>query len=267
VAARALRRILLVEDDKDIAGLVVMVLAEQAGYAVRACLSARQALEALSDFQPDLILLDVMMPEADGLSALKGLRAREATRDTPVVFLTAMAAPADMACYESVGALGVVTKPFDPLTLAPTLERLWNGRKAARGERRPNPQFEALRREYAAELPERITALCTAAAGVREKGWDRPLVEWLRLQAHRLAGSAGIYRMSDLHRAAGVLEDWLSRLLAQPWPPAAQPAELATLVRAVRRVTRLELRPPDGASGAPARKRRAYPRAAAVRPR
>jgi CheY-like chemotaxis protein len=264
VAARDLRRILLVEDDKDIAGLVAMVLGEQEGYTVRACLSARHALEAVSDFRPDLILLDVMMPEADGLSALKGLRARDVTRDTPVVFLTAMAGPADVACYESVGALGVITKPFDPLALAPTLERLW-GRRPARG-RPPNPQFEALRREYAAELPDRIAALRTAADGLREKGWDRPLVEWLRLQAHRLAGSAGIYRMSELHRAAAVLEDWLTRVLAQPWPPAAQPAELLTLVRAVRRVSRQELRASEGAAPATPRRRTESGRAP-VRPR
>jgi len=118
-----LRRILLVEDDKDIASLVAMVLGEHGGYTVKACLSARHALEAVTAFQPDLILLDVMMPEADGLSALKGLRARDTTRDTPVVFLTAMASPGDIACYESLGALGVITKPFDPLGLGSTLER------------------------------------------------------------------------------------------------------------------------------------------------
>jgi len=232
-----LRRILLVEDDKDIASLVAMVLAEHAGYTVKACLSARHALEAVAAFRPDLILLDVMMPEADGLSALKGLRARDTTRETPVVFLTAMASPTDIACYDSLGALGVITKPFDPLALASTLERLW-GRRPPPPARAPNPAFEALRREYVAELPERIAALRTAADGVGAKGWDRPLVEWLHLQAHKLAGSAGIYRLARLSDAAATLEDRLRRLLDGPWPPAAATAELLTLVKAVRRVAR-----------------------------
>ena len=239
--ARGLRRILLVEDDKDIASLVAMVLGQHAGYTVKACLSARHALEAVDAFGPDLILLDVMMPEADGLSALKGLRTRRSVRDTPVVFLTAMAAPSDIARFEAHGALGVITKPFDPLTLAPTLEKLWS-RRPAPAAPAFNAVFEGLRRDYLAQLPERIAALRAAADAARDTGWDRPRTEWLHLEAHRLAGSAGIYHLAGLSQAAVVLEQWLKRLLSGPWPPAAAPGELVTLVKAVRRVARDEAR-------------------------
>ncbi len=266
MGAGGLDRILLVEDDKDIAALVAMVLGEQAGYTVKVCLSARHALEAVATFRPQLLVLDVMMPEADGLSTLKGLRSLEATRDTPVVFLTAMADAPDIACYQSVGSLGVIAKPFDPLTLAERVEALWRRRPQAAASAF-NPRFEELRRAYVAELPGRISSLRAAADAVVTKGWDRPLVEWLFLQAHRLAGSSGIYRMGRLNRAATVLEQCLKRHLAEPWPPVAPPGEIATLVKAVRRVAREEMRGlPERPAEAAARPARA-PRAEAVRRR
>lgn len=265
MGARDLDRILLVEDDKDIAALVSMVLGEQAGYTVKVCLSARHALEAVATFRPHLLLLDVMMPEADGLSTLKGLRSLEATRDTPVVFLTAMADAPDLACYASLGSLGVIAKPFDPLTLADRVEGLWRRRPQAAASAF-NPRFEELRRAYVAELPGRIASLRAAADAVLANGWDRPLVEWLFLQAHRLAGSSGIYRMARLNRAATVLEQCLKRRLAEPWPPEADPGELATLVKAVRRVAREEMRGGEDRGGDAARTARA-PRPEAVRRR
>jgi CheY-like chemotaxis protein len=252
-AERPLSRILLVEDDKDIASLVAMVLGEGSGYSVKACASAPQAFEAAEAFRPDLILLDVMMPEADGLSTLRGLRRLPATRETPVVFLTAMVAPSDLASYESLGSLGVIAKPFDPLTLADTLERLWGRRGAAAGK--PfNAEFDALRREFLAELSERVAGLQAAADAVAAKGWDRPLVDQLFFLSHRLAGSSGIYRLPQLSSAAAVLENLLKRRLdGETWPPDAPHAEIMTLVKAISRVARAEVRATAGPGVPPVR--------------
>jgi CheY-like chemotaxis protein len=238
---RPLTRILVVDDDDDIASLVAMVLGERGGYTVQTCDSARHALEAAGAFRPDLILLDVMMPEADGVATLGALRRLPATAQTPVVFLTAMAEAGDLARYDALGSLGVIAKPFDPLALADTIERLW-GRHGAAAAKRFNPEFEALRASYLAEIPERTAALQAAADAVAAEGWDRPLVEWLHFHAHRLAGSAGVYRLPQLSRAATVLEDALKRRLDGPWPPESTPADLFTLVKAVRRVARAEAR-------------------------
>lgn len=239
---RPLKRLLVVEDDRDIVNLVSLVLGDVGGYAVKACASAKEAVEAARSFRPDLILLDVMMPGADGLSTLKSLRLLEATRETPFVFMTAMAEPGDLARYDSLGCLGVIPKPFDPLTLADTLEALW-GRHA---EGRPKPfrnEFEELRRAYVGELPSRIGAMQAAAESIAARGWDRETVESLYREIHRLAGSSGLYRMSKLSRSAAILEDIVKLLLSGPtWPPASSPVELTTLVKAVGRTARTEAR-------------------------
>jgi CheY-like chemotaxis protein len=242
IAERPLERILLVEDDRDIGNLVSVVLGEVGGYTIKACTSAEQALEAAPSFRPDLLLLDVMMPGADGVSALKGLRGIDATRDTPVVFMTAMAQAEDRARYDALGCLGLIAKPFDPLTLAHTLEALW-GRHV---EERPRPfanEFEALRRAYVGELPGRIEAMQAAAEALAVRGWDRPTVESLYRETHRLTGSSGLYRMSQLSRTAAILEEIVKLLLSGPtWPPASSPMELTTLVKAVGRTARTEAR-------------------------
>jgi len=242
VPDRPLKRLLLVEDDRDIANLVSLALGDVAGYVVKACTSAREALETAPPFRPDLILLDVMMPGADGVSALKSLRLLEATRETPVVFMTAMAEPADLARYDALGCLGVIPKPFDPMKLADTLEALWGRHAAAR--RKPGPsEFDELRQAYVSELPSRIGAMQAAADALASGGWERNTVESLYRETHRLAGSSGLYRMSQLSRTAAILEDIVKLLLTSPiWPPVSSPVELTTLVKAVGRTARTEAR-------------------------
>jgi len=239
---RPLKRLLVVEDDRDIVNLVSLVLGDVGGYVVKACASAKEALEAAPGFRPDLILLDVMMPGADGVSALKSFRRLQDTRETPVVFMTAMAEPGDLARYDALGCLGVIPKPFDPSKLAGTLEALWGRRAEAR--RKPfRNEFEELRRAYVVELPSRIGAMQAAAAALALRGWDRETVESLYHETHRLAGSSGLYRMSQLSRTAAILEEIVKLLLASPtWPPASSPVELTTLVKAVGRTARSEAR-------------------------
>lgn len=218
-----------------------------AGYAVQSCSSAREALAVVCAFAPDLILLDFMMPESDGVSALKALRGLEATVATPVVFITASAEAQDLARYGDLGCLGVIRKPFNPIALPQTLESFWQP-EAPRGRSLPPSAFEDLRRTYLDELPGRIAALEEAAESLASTGWDKAGVESLYHLTHRLAGSSGLYRMAALSRTASLLEQIVKRLLGSAtWPPSSSPAELTTLVKAVRRTARTEARPPPPA--------------------
>ena len=113
-----LTRILYVEDDPDIQAIAMMVLETIHGFVLEACSSGNEALEKAVSFQPELILLDVMMPGMDGPETLKQLRAFPALADTPVVFMTAKVQPQEVQGYLDLGALGVIAKPFDPMTLA-----------------------------------------------------------------------------------------------------------------------------------------------------
>lgn len=85
----------------------------------------KKKLEAAGSFAPDLILLDVMMPGMDGVSALKALRDIPATSATPVVFMTARAQPQEIARYKELGSVDVITKSFDAETLVERVAGIW----------------------------------------------------------------------------------------------------------------------------------------------
>jgi CheY-like chemotaxis protein len=125
-----LERILYAEDEPDIQAVAKVALELLGGFEVQVCGNGREALAAVRDFAPDLILLDVMMPGMDGPATLAQLRADPATAAIPVIFLTAKVQPAEVVYYQSLGALDVVAKPFDPMTLAAQVKQIWS---AARG--------------------------------------------------------------------------------------------------------------------------------------
>lgn len=120
-----LNKVLYVEDDADIRAIAELALQDVGGFSARLCSSGAEAVEAAPDFQPDLILLDVMMPEMDGPETLKALRKIEATQTTPVIFMTARIQRTEIDEYLSLGALGVIPKPFDPMTLADEIRRMY----------------------------------------------------------------------------------------------------------------------------------------------
>jgi two-component system, OmpR family, response regulator len=122
----SLNRILYVEDDADIRTVAQIALETVGGFTLMVCESGRAALDAVgAGFAPDLILLDVMMPGMDGVSTLNALRALETTARTPAIFMTAKVQAAEIAYYNSLGAIGVVAKPFDPMQLAQQVHQLW----------------------------------------------------------------------------------------------------------------------------------------------
>jgi CheY-like chemotaxis protein len=111
-------RILLVDDEPDIRAVVDVSLGLDREFKMRACASGADALVTAADWSPSLILLDVMMPLMDGPTTLANLRKDPRTANIPIVFLTARTQSEEIAQYISLGAQGVLSKPFDPMTLA-----------------------------------------------------------------------------------------------------------------------------------------------------
>jgi CheY-like chemotaxis protein len=111
-------RILLVDDEPDIREVVDVSLGLDRDFATRACASGADALVTAAEWSPSLILLDVMMPLMDGPTTLANLRKNPRTAHIPVVFLTARTQANEIEQYISLGAQGVLSKPFDPMTLA-----------------------------------------------------------------------------------------------------------------------------------------------------
>ncbi len=112
------RRILVVDDDDSIREVAQMSLEMVGGHDVITASCGSEGLARAREERPDAILLDVMMPDLDGPTTFQRLQADSATRDIPVVLLTAKLQPADRARFSQLGVRAVLAKPFDPLRLA-----------------------------------------------------------------------------------------------------------------------------------------------------
>ena len=112
------RKILLVDDEDDIREVAQMSLEMTAGWQVLTAPSGPEALRLAAAERPDAILLDVMMPGMDGPATARELRAGAATAHIPIVLLTAKVQPADRRRFDDLGVAGILSKPFDPMTLA-----------------------------------------------------------------------------------------------------------------------------------------------------
>lgn len=111
-------RILYVDDDPDIREIVEMALCLDPTFEVRACGSGYDANDLARGWKPDLIMLDFMMPELDGPGTLALLRTNERLMDVPVIFITARTSERDVKSLMATGAVGVLAKPFNVMTLA-----------------------------------------------------------------------------------------------------------------------------------------------------
>lgn len=122
---KTLSRILLVEDDPDIQVVARLGLEAVGKFTVLVCSSGQQALNQAPGFQPDLILLDMMMPGMDGLTTLKALREIPQISGVPVIILSAKVQTHEVLYYKQQGAVDVIAKPFDPMTLSTTIQLIW----------------------------------------------------------------------------------------------------------------------------------------------
>jgi two-component system OmpR family response regulator len=120
-----MERILHVEDEPDIREIARISLQEVGGFEVEQASSGQEALRMAPEFVPDLILLDVMMPGMDGPTTFQALRKLPATARVPVIFMTAKVQSHEVERYKALGALGVIPKPFDPMTLADQVRAMW----------------------------------------------------------------------------------------------------------------------------------------------
>jgi two-component system OmpR family response regulator len=125
MASQSLRRILCVEDEPDIQSIIHIALEGIGGFEVMIFGSGHEALRTGPAFNPDLILLDVMMPGIDGPATLAAMRSTLDFKNTPVVFMTAKVQAHEIDLYRKMGVVDVIAKPFDAMTLPDTLRNIW----------------------------------------------------------------------------------------------------------------------------------------------
>ena len=119
-----IRKVMLVDDEPDIRRIAQLSLQHLGPWQVVVAASGREAVDQARSEAPDLILLDVMMPQMDGPQTLQELRSDPSLEETPVIFMTAKTRHDDLAHYVSIGAVGVIAKPFNPVNLAGDIRRI-----------------------------------------------------------------------------------------------------------------------------------------------
>ncbi len=119
-----IEQVLLIDDDPSIRKIAEISLSRVGKWRVFLADSGLQALDVVSREQPDVILLDVMMPGMDGPTTLKYLREKHSLSNTPIIFMTAKVQKHEIDTYCQMGAAGVISKPFDPMLLPAEVERI-----------------------------------------------------------------------------------------------------------------------------------------------
>ncbi|QEW28566.1 Transcriptional regulatory protein OmpR [Roseovarius indicus] len=121
-----LERVLFVDDDPAIRDLIDVALSTVGGLSVRGFSSGEEAVAAAEAFGPQLLLLDVMMPDMDGPMTMSALKSLDSLASAPAVFLTAKVHGKEVDRLMGLGAVKVLSKPFDPMTLADELRAIWS---------------------------------------------------------------------------------------------------------------------------------------------
>jgi CheY-like chemotaxis protein len=115
--------VLVVDDNDDIRELAQLCLETVDGWTVLTAGSGADAIETAREHHPDAVLLDMMMPEMDGLTTFEHLQSDESTRDIPVLLFTAKLQARDRQLWEGTAIRGTIAKPFDPMTLGDEVSR------------------------------------------------------------------------------------------------------------------------------------------------
>jgi CheY-like chemotaxis protein len=199
-------RILHVDDESDIREVVELSLGLDPAFTVKSCASGGDALAMVANWPPDLILCDVMMPVMDGPATLVHLRECPETSRIPVVFMTARAQTSDMEHFRSLGAAGVITKPFDPITLAAFVRRQLH-----------TAGITALRDGFLKRLRADAMTLATSRRELADDLSCDAALEQTRAFVHALAGSAVIFGFQQIGVSAAALEKVIDG------PPAGSP--------------------------------------------
>jgi len=118
------KSILLIDDEPNLAQVIAVCLESFKGWKVCVVNSGKEGLQVVEALKPDVILLDVMMPEMDGIEVLQNLQKNPAIRDIPVIFLTAKVQTSDREKFAELDIVGIVAKPFDPLKIADEIAQL-----------------------------------------------------------------------------------------------------------------------------------------------
>ena len=199
-------RILHVDDEPDIREVVEISLSLDPIFVLQSCGLGQEALTIAAEWLPDVILLDVMMPVMDGPATLARLRENPKTADIRVIFMTARAQTRELDYFRSLGAVGVIAKPFDPMTLGASV----------RSYVRSVDPLEDLRAGFLLRVKKDAATLAMLRTALREGTDVAATLAAIKQVAHGLAGAGGIFGFAEISDAAAALEDEVITEMAAP---------------------------------------------------
>jgi two-component system OmpR family response regulator len=211
MSTRKLQSVLYVDDDPDICEVVQTALCLIAGLTVHTAGSGERAIELAHELRPDLVLMDVMMPGLDGPSTVQRMRESTPLASTPVIFLTAKVLPAEVARFRQLGAIGVIGKPFDPLTIGDDVCALWKeadtargGRSAHSAESHVQAQVSALAGRFLQRTRGDVVRLVELIE--RAQHGDRAVLEAIERVAHSIHGTGATFGFAEISASGGAIE-------------------------------------------------------------
>ena len=123
----SLQRILIADDEPDILEISRIALETVGGFEVSVCLSGKTLLERLPEFKPDLVIVDVLMPDITGPEVFAEIRRRPEYDEVPVIYLTGVIQEEELEDLRETGVADIILKPFDPMTLADRINGVLKG--------------------------------------------------------------------------------------------------------------------------------------------
>jgi CheY-like chemotaxis protein len=217
-------RILHVDDDPLMRDVVELALGFESEFVVMGCEDGEAALAAVPGWEPDLIILDVMLPVLDGPAVLARLRENPSTAKIPVIFITGRAPAAERERLMALGAVAVIAKPFYPVKLAETVRRHMVSIKLA-----------SAGYNFAQRLRNDAARLATFRQKLRN-GADASFVpEDFQSIVHKLAGAAGVFDFQSVSTTAASLEDAIIERRAGRGAAGTVEANLDALLASIER--------------------------------
>ena len=215
-------RILHVDDDPLMRDVVELALGFDSEFVVMSCGSGAEALAAVPGWVPDLIILDVLMPDMDGPAVLARLRENPDSEKIPVIFITARCPPAERERLMAIGAVAVIAKPFYPVKLAETVRRhMLSIRLAQAGY------------NFAQRLRGDAATLATFRDRLRNGADSSFVPEDFQSFVHKLAGAAGVFDFKAVSTTAAALEDAIIARRAGRGAPGTVEANLDALLASI----------------------------------
>jgi two-component system, OmpR family, response regulator len=211
MSTRDFQSVLYVDDDPDIRSVVRATLRLVPGLNMQTADSGERAIDLAYEFRPDLVLMDVMMPGLDGPSTFKRMRESVLLANIPVIFMTAKVLPAEISQFLELGAIGVIVKPFDPLTLYGDLSVMWSNRDGApqssiprSGSSKVQPDLNSLTISFLQRAWADVIKLAKLLESA--KNGDRSAFKEIERVSHSLHGAGALFGFPGISEVGAAIE-------------------------------------------------------------